>query len=68
MSLKSTFAILVCVMGTLVKVETWNTRGEKVLQGSAEVSQPPTIYGQGSQEAGMGMDLYNSSPAAHAVW
>ena len=24
--------------------------------------------GQGSQEPGMGMDLYNSSPAARAVW
>lgn len=56
---------------TVVKVETWNARGEKVLQGSAEVSQLPTVYvftGQGSQEAGMGMDLYNSSPAARAVW
>ena len=53
---------------TVVKVETWNARSKKVLQGSTEVSQPPTIYGQGSQEAGMGMDLYNSSPAAHAVW
>jgi fatty acid synthase subunit alpha, fungi type len=56
---------------TVVKVETWNTRGEKVLQGSAEVSQLPTIYvftGYGSQEAGMDMDLYNSSPAARAVW
>ena len=30
-----------------------------------------TVYiftGQGSQEPGMGMDLYNSSPAACAVW
>jgi fatty acid synthase subunit alpha, fungi type len=55
----------------IVMVEMWNARSEKVLQGSAEVSQPPTIYvftGQGSQEAGMGMDLYNSSPAARAVW
>ncbi|KAG5638483.1 hypothetical protein H0H81_012415 [Sphagnurus paluster] len=55
----------------VVKVETFNSRGEKVLDGSAEVSQPTTVYvftGQGSQEAGMGMDLYNSSPAARAVW
>ena len=40
-------------------------------KGSAEVSQPSTVYvftGQGSQEPGMGMDLYNSSPAARAVW
>ncbi|KAG6910835.1 hypothetical protein DXG01_007150 [Tephrocybe rancida] len=55
----------------VVKVETFNSRGEKVLDGSAEVKQPNTVYvftGQGSQEAGMGMDLYNSSPAARAVW
>jgi len=34
-------------------------------------SLPLTIYvftGQGSQEASMVRDLYNSSPAAHAVW
>ncbi|KAF9485144.1 fatty acid synthetase alpha subunit [Pholiota conissans] len=55
----------------VVSIETTNDRGEKVLQGSAEVSQPTTVYvftGQGSQEPGMGMDLYNSSPAARAVW
>jgi fatty acid synthase subunit beta len=55
----------------VVNVVTSNSRGEKVLEGSAEVSQPTTVYvftGQGSQEAGMGMDLYNSSPAARAVW
>ncbi|TFK33214.1 fatty acid synthase [Crucibulum laeve] len=55
----------------VVSIETTNDRGEKVLQGSAEVSQPTTVYvftGQGSQEAGMGMDLYSSSPAARAVW
>jgi fatty acid synthase subunit beta len=54
-----------------VKIETFNERGEKVLDGSAEVAQPTTVYvftGQGSQEPGMGMDLYNSSPAARAVW
>jgi fatty acid synthase subunit beta len=41
------------------------------IQGSAEVSQSSTVYvftGQGSQEPGMGMDLYNSSPTACAVW
>ncbi|KAF5382044.1 hypothetical protein D9615_004428 [Tricholomella constricta] len=55
----------------VVKVETFNGRGEKVLDGTAEVAQPTTVYvftGQGSQEPGMGMDLYNSSPAARAVW
>jgi fatty acid synthase subunit beta len=55
----------------VVNVETSNSRGEKVIQGSAEVYQLSTVYaftGQGSQEPGMGMDLYNSSPAARAVW
>ncbi|KAF9490473.1 fatty acid synthetase alpha subunit [Pleurotus eryngii] len=55
----------------VVNIETANARGEKVLQGSAEIAQPTTVYvftGQGSQEPGMGMDLYNSSPAARAVW
>ncbi|KAL1666812.1 acyl transferase domain-containing protein, partial [Schizophyllum commune] len=55
----------------VVKIVTTNDRDEKVLEGSAEVAQPPTAYvftGQGSQEPGMGMDLYNSSPAARAVW
>lgn len=55
----------------VVNIETVNARGEKVLQGIAEVGQPPTVYvftGQGSQEPGMGMDLYNSSPAARTVW
>jgi fatty acid synthase subunit alpha len=55
----------------VVKIETINDRGEKVLEGSAESAQSTTVYvftGQGSQEAGMGMDLYNSSSAARAVW
>jgi fatty acid synthase subunit alpha len=55
----------------VVRVETTNARGERVLEGSAEVAQPTTVYvftGQGSQEPNMGMDLYNSSPAARAVW
>ncbi|EIW84299.1 fatty acid synthase [Coniophora puteana RWD-64-598 SS2] len=55
----------------VVKVETINQRDEKVLEGTAEVAQPTTVYvftGQGSQEPGMGMDLYNNSPAARAVW
>ena len=55
----------------VVSIETTNSHGDKVLTGSAEVRQPTTVYvftGQGSQEPGMGMDLYNSSPAARAVW
>ena len=60
-----------CDGNIVVGIETSNSRGEKVLTGSAEVSQPTTVYvftGQGSQEPSMGMDLYNSSPAACAVW
>ncbi|KAI5122922.1 hypothetical protein M0805_007600 [Coniferiporia weirii] len=55
----------------VVKITTSNSEGIKVLEGSAEVAQPTTAYvftGQGSQEPGMGMDLYNNSPAARAVW
>ncbi|KAI0826547.1 acyl transferase domain-containing protein [Trametes gibbosa] len=48
----------------VVNVETSNSRGEKVLAGTAKVAQPTT----GSQEPGMGMDLYNNLPAARSVW
>ena len=56
----------------VIEVSTYNTdSGEKVLAGTAEVKQPLTGYvftGQGSQEQGMGMDLYASSAVAKRVW
>jgi len=54
----------------VVKVETINQRGEKIIDGTAQVAQPPTVYvfaSQASQEPGMGMDVDNSSSAARAV-
>jgi len=55
----------------IVNVRTSNAQGELVLSGQAEVEQPVSTYvftGQGSQEQGMGMDLYASSPVAREVW
>lgn len=60
-----------CDGNIVVGIETTNSRGENVLTGSAVAPQPTTVYvftGQGSQEPGMGMYLYNCSPAARAVW
>lgn len=53
------------------KPETEEKSAEKVLLAEAEVEQPVTSYvftGQGSQEQGMGMDLYGSSEVAKEVW
>ena len=55
----------------LIKFETKDDKDVVVLTGEAEVEQPISSYvftGQGSQEQGMGMDLYNSSEVAKAVW
>ena len=56
----------------IIKIEASNRETEdKVLLGEAEVEQPVSSYvftGQGSQEQGMGMDLYGSSPVAQEVW
>jgi malonyl CoA-acyl carrier protein transacylase len=56
----------------IIKVEASNKETEeKVLLGEAEVEQPVSSYvftGQGSQEQGMGMELYASSEVAKEVW
>jgi fatty acid synthase subunit beta, fungi type len=56
----------------IIKIEASKPETEeKVLLGEAEVEQPVSSYvftGQGSQEQGMGMDLYNSSEVAKEVW
>ncbi|KAJ2495943.1 fatty acid synthase alpha subunit Lsd1, partial [Coemansia sp. RSA 1972] len=55
----------------LIKSRTLSIDGTPVLDCVTEVEQPLTAYvftGQGSQKVGMGMELYQQSPAARTVW
>ncbi|ODQ45125.1 hypothetical protein PICMEDRAFT_73908 [Pichia membranifaciens NRRL Y-2026] len=56
----------------IIKIETKKVETDDVvLSGEAEIEQPVSTFvftGQGSQEQGMGMDLYGSSEVARSVW
>ncbi|KAJ2832438.1 fatty acid synthase alpha subunit Lsd1 [Coemansia erecta] len=55
----------------LVEGQTLKADETPVMTFAAEIEQPATAYvftGQGSQHANMGMQLYESSPAARTVW
>ncbi|KAJ2358940.1 fatty acid synthase alpha subunit Lsd1 [Coemansia sp. RSA 2618] len=55
----------------LVKSQASNAEGAPVITCITEIDQPLTAYvftGQGSHQVGMGMDLYEQSPAARNVW
>jgi fatty acid synthase subunit beta len=56
----------------VLSFEAWNiATDEKVVGGEAVVDQAKTAYlftGQGSQQVGMGMDLYASCDVARGVW